>query len=128
MSFTVEQAIAAYIRLRDKKAEIEERQKEELVPIKNGMTKLENWLHAQMLKDGVDSMKKEGVGTAFLQRASSVTVKDWNAALDFIKESGEWSFLEARVSKTAVQDYLQEKGELPPGVEFKETMVVRVRR
>lgn len=124
----VDDAIAAYIKLRDKKAEMAERHKEEMGPISEGMTKLENWLHRQMLNTGVDSFKADGVGTAFLQTMSSVTVKDWTAALNSIREEEEWSLLEARVSKSAVKDYLENKGHLPPGVELSEAMVVRVRR
>jgi len=121
-------AIELYIKLRDKKTEFERKHKEELAPIKEGMEKLENWLHRHMLEEGTDSVAKRGVGTAYLQRATSVTVKDWDAALDFIVKNNEWAFLEARVSKAAVRDYLEQKGELPPGVNYTEALVVRVNR
>ena len=123
----VDQAVAAYIKLRDMKTEITRRQKEELEPINDKMDKLEAWLQRHLLASGVESMRTEE-GTAFLQTSSSVTVKDWNAALDFVKSRDEWSFLEAKFNKTAVKDFMNSTGEVPPGVEYKEFIVTRVRR
>lgn len=123
----VDDAIAAYIKLRDKKAVLEREHKEELAPIKEIMDKLEGWLQKQLLADGIESMKTN-VGTAFLQTASSATVRDWNATLEYIKEADEWGLLESRVNKTAIKDFIANKGEPPPGVEFREIIVTRVRR
>lgn len=120
-------AIAAYIKLRDKKTEIERKQKEELAPIKDAMAKIEGWLQRHLLEEGGESLKTE-FGTAFLQTATSATVRDWNATLDYIKDKDEWSLLEARVNKTAVKDFIASTGDAPPGVEFNETIVTRVRR
>lgn len=123
----VDEVVAAYVRLRDRKTEIQRRHKDELAPINEDMGKLEAWLQAQLLQQGVDSMKTKG-GTAYLQTSSSATVKDWDATLEFIKQTNDWSFLEARVNKTAVKDYIENSGEVPPGVDYNETIVVRVRR
>ena len=122
-----DEVIAAYIQLRDKKEAMKKRHKEELEPVNRSMEKIEGWLHRQLLDQGQTSMQTER-GTAFLQRETSATVKDWDSTLEFIVNNQEWSFLEARVSKAAVQDYLKTKGELPPGVNYSETILVRVRR
>jgi hypothetical protein len=123
----VDDVVAAYVKLRDAKTEMARRHKDELEPICTGMEKLENWLQKRLLEQGADSFKTKH-GTAFFQSATSATVKDWNATLDFILTNQEWSFLEARVNKTAVKDYIETTGDAPPGVDYKETLVVRVRR
>ena len=123
----VDDVVGAYVKLRDKKTEIERRHKEELAPIKENMEKLEAWLQRQLLTEGVESFKTQN-GTAFLQTASSATVRDWDATLEFIREHDEWSLLEGRVSKTAVKDYIENNGEPPPGVNFNNTIVTRIRR
>lgn len=127
MTVKVDEIVAAYIKLRDMKDATSRRHKEELAPINEKMGKLEAWLQKHLQAEGVDSMKTKA-GTAFLQSSSSATVRDWPATLDWIKEQDEWSFLEARVNKTAVKDYMESTGDIPPGVDFKTTIVTRVRR
>lgn len=123
----VDEAVAAYIGLRNKKEAMGKRHKEELAPIVDTMAKLENWLQKHLLEEGVDSMKTSE-GTAFLQRATSATVKDWDNTLAFILENEDYSLLEARVNKTAVKDFIESNGEAPPGVNFTEIIVTRVRK
>lgn len=73
-------------------------------------------------------MAAKGVGTAFLQNVTSVTTEDWDATLAWIKAQESWEFLEHRVSKTVVQDYMESTGEVPPGVRVSTEVEVRVRR
>ncbi len=127
MTTKVNQVVAAYVKLRDQKDEIKRRHKEELAPLNENMTKLERWLQKQLLDEGVESMKTDA-GTAFLQTSSSVTVRDWPATLAWIQDNDEWSLLEARVNKTAVKDFLESTGEVPPGVNYSEDIETRVRR
>jgi len=123
----VDKVIAAYVQLRDKKAEVVARQKEELAPLVDQMLKLEAWLHRELLRQGVNSFKTDN-GTAFVQTNTSVTVQDWEAALGFIISKGLWDFLEARVSKSAVADFVESHGDAPPGVSLRTEQVVRIRR
>lgn len=123
----VDDVVGAYVKLRDLKTSMERKHKEELEPIKKNMEKLENWLQGQLLAVGADSFKTTQ-GTAYFQTASSATVKEWGVTLPWIQSNDEWSFLEARVNKTAVKDYIESTGNVPPGVDYTETIVVRVRR
>ena len=123
----LDRVIAAYVKLRDAKTAMAKRHKEELSPITDKMDFLEGYLQKFLLDRNMESMRTEQ-GTAFLQRVSSATVKDWTATLAFIQKNKEWSFLDARVNKTAVKDYIEASGQIPPGVEFTEMIVTRVRR
>jgi len=123
----VDDVIAAYVTLRDKKKGVEARHKEELAPLKEQMFKLENWLHRELLAQGVSSFKTK-LGTAFVQKNTSMSVADWEETLPFIKEHDLWDFLEARVSKSAVQDYIESTKQVPPGISIRVEEVVRIRR
>lgn len=127
MAIQLDRVIGGYVKLRDMKAALVKKQKEELALIQASMDKIENYLQKYLLEANLQSVNSDA-GTAFLQHVASTTVRDWPAALDFIKANDEWSMLEARVSKTAVKDYLDEHGALPPGVEYTEAIVTRVRR
>ena len=123
----IEELVAAYVRARDKKGEITKRHKDELSPLNGIMQRLESMLQRELQLQKVNSMATDA-GTAFLQTVSSATVKDWPSTLEWIKENDEWDFLDARVNKTAVKDFIESSGEIPPGVDFSETLVTRVRR
>lgn len=91
--------IAWYIRLREQKADLEERHKQELAPIKEKMKKIEAALQKIMQEQGTKQMKS-AEGTAYLQTVSSVKVSDWDSALAWIRENERWDALERRINKT----------------------------
>lgn len=124
----VDVVIDSYLRLRKTVDEIKDRHKAELAPHNEQMQKLEAWLQMQLLKSGTSSLSAKGIGTAFLQNVTSVTVEDWQAQLEFIKQHEAWEMLEHRVSKSAVQDYITATGNIPPGLSVKNDVEVRIRK
>jgi len=124
---TVEDVVRGYVKLRDQKNAMKKTQAEELRPINEKMTLLENWLMRDMQTRKVESEKTKE-GTAYLSTISSCSVKDRDAMLDFIKKHEMWDLFENRISKSVVKDYLEDNGELIPGVSLEETRVVRIRR
>lgn len=123
----VEDVVRGFVKLRDKKNEIKRRHSEELAPINEKMATLEAWLQRDLLNRKVQS-QKTAAGTAYLSTDARATVKDRDAYLDFVREKEMWDLLENRVSKTVVRDYLEETGEVVPGVHYEVSQVVRVRR
>lgn len=127
MSLTVDQVVAAYIKLRDKKASLEavvQKQTEELVA---QMTKLETWLREQASAQGVTSFKTPH-GTAFLTTVDYAQVADWDAVLDFVRKNDAYDMLERRVSKRAVRSYIDENKAVPDGITYGTRLEVNVRR
>jgi len=124
---TVDEVVKGYIKLRDKKNEIKKEQAEELRPLTEKMMLLENWLQRDLMTRGVESERTKE-GTAFMSTVASATVKDRDALFEFVKENEMWDLLENRVSKSVVRDYLEDTGEVVPGVNYEVTKVVRVRR
>lgn len=124
---TVDEVVKGYIKLRDRKNQMKKDQVEEVRPITEKMTLLENWLLRDLQTRGVQS-QKTAEGTAFVSTVSAATVKDRDALFKFVKDNDMYDLLENRVSKSVVADYLEETGEVVPGVNYQQTQVVRIRR
>jgi hypothetical protein len=127
MSFTVEQVVETYLRLRRKKEAIENETKEKVADLKTKMTKLESWLMQKADDDGVTSFKTPA-GTAFVTTTDFANVADWDAVLTFIKENDAFDMLEKRVSKTAVRAHMDETGDVPPGITYGSKIGINVRK
>lgn len=127
MAVNVADVISAFIKLRDDIDAMEKRQKEELKPLREKLGKCEIWLQNQIQLAGLQSLKSDK-GTAFLHEVQTVSVPDWDMTRKFIQDKDMWDLLDRRVSKSAVLDYIETYGEVPPGVNVVRTKLVRVRR
>lgn len=119
--------IQRYLQLRRLIQEKEANHKEIMAPLLQLRGQLEGALLTYLNDNQIDSTRSEH-GTAFKQTASSVTVHDWQATLDYIKQHQLWELLEARVSKSAVLNMLDEKDETVPGVNISQISLLRVRQ
>lgn len=119
----IDAIVAHYVSLRDQKAEIEARQREELAPINRDMELIEKALLKLMQAQGVESVRTPS-GTPYIAKHTSCKVQDWDALLSYIRENDEWDLLERRVSKTA---FLAGDAKAP-GVFVTDTLAVNVRR
>lgn len=124
---TVDQVIAAYMKLRDKKSQIEAETKEKVKQVKASMEKLEAWIKEKADQDGVTSFKTKH-GTAFLTTTDFAGVENWDDVIEFIKINDAYDMLEKRVSKTAVRGYIKSKNEVPPGINYGTRLDVNVRK
>ena len=118
----IDKIIGRYVALRDQKAEVEARHKEELAPLRRQMEVLEAGLHKLMHDQGVKQLKGAH-GTAFIKEDVSAKVSDWQPCLQAIIEQERWDMLERRVNKTQVMD----EGDWP-GVTITRRQTVNVRR
>ena len=115
MDVTVEQVVAAYMKLRDKKKAIEAEADNKVQEIVQKMEKFETWIREKATEQGVTSFKTNA-GTAFLTTVDFANVADWDAVLSFIKTNEAYDMLERRISKTAVRSYIEAHKEVPAGV------------
>lgn len=127
-SVPVGKIIEGYLKLRAKKDAMKERHKAEMAPLNDMETKLEAALLAHLNIANVSSMAHKGIGTVFKTVVVSVTVEDWPATIEWIRQNGAWEFLERRVSKQVVQDFAEQHNEIPPGVKMDSKDEVRVRK
>ena len=158
MAYTVDQVIAQYIKLRDQKAELAAKHKDELAPLSTAMDAMEAWLLAKLNADGVESFKT-AEGTAFKARTASVSMsdpvtfksfilapaiqafKDYFMALGFELEPNDldhlnmllndyplWSLTDLRAAKKGIQEYIEEKQLPVPGVSVTPILNINIRR
>ena len=123
----VDEIVARYIALRDKKAEIKAKYDAEVEAIDAAMNRVENYLLKLMTELGVESIRTSA-GTPYVSRRTSATVADWDAFLDWVQRNGEWPMLERRANKTVVQSWRDEHNDLPPGLNWREERVVNIKR
>ena len=127
MSTKIDDVVAKYIQIRDKKDALTKEHKAQVAVLDEAMKRIEMFLLQALDAQGVESYNTQS-GTAFKTRRSSATVDDWERMLQYVKETDRWDFLEKRVNKTAVQEFRDEFDDLPPGVKWREDTVVQVRR
>jgi hypothetical protein len=122
------EAVQMYISLRDRKAEMKAEFDAQVATVQEKMDKLEAKLLEVFNKTGTDSVKTP-FGTAYTTVRTSVTAADRDAFMSFVRANEEWSLLEVRPSKTAVEQFrAANDNEVPPGLNIREERVVNVRR
>lgn len=138
-NYTVEELVSAYVKIRDKKAELKAQFMEQQRPYDEALRKIEVEMLDKLRTAGVESMKT-AAGTAYKSIRSSVVVADRAAFLDFIVEgateairngadaTSAFDYLDIKANKTAVEDHLSQTNELPPGVDIRREEVVGFRR
>lgn len=126
-TMTANEMIDAFVKLRDRKDDIEKRHKIELAPINDMMKTLEAYLLESMRAGKLTSVRGSS-GTAYKVLRTSARVSDWLAVMAYIREHDAWDLLEHRVSKLAVQAIIEETQAPIPGVETSQEEGVNVRR
>jgi len=112
------QLMDAYVRLRDKKSQLEAKHKETLKPINELMGRIEKELMTILKQQGVTSTATAN-RTAFIDPKVTYKIEDWSALQAFIDAQPadlRYYYLERRPSKAAFDAYLEDNGKLPPGV------------
>lgn len=124
----INEAVSLYIRLRDQKAQMKAQYEEAVAPLQEKMNKLEAKLLEVFNQTGLDSVKTE-FGTAYATVRSTANVADPDAFMNYVKSHEEWSLLEVRARKGAIEEFrAANDNELPPGVNLREERVVNIRR
>lgn len=133
MSLNIDQLVAKYVELRDRKTAIEKKAEADKAELTKIMDAIEGKIKEQMHQLGVKSMKTDH-GTPYISYKESATVADWDVLLPHILETENYDLLERRVSKTAVKTFMEEDrhgnytNPPPPGVNFVRVETINVRR
>ena len=124
---TFESVIAAYRKTRDEEIPA---LNDKVSLLKEVQQKREDWLAAQLTKQGVDNVKIKGVGMALFSTKDSCTVADRTSLMDWVQQDVEnrLSFLAASVVKDQVRTYIDENQVPPPGVNYQTFKKLEVRK
>lgn len=123
----LDELVGKYIQLRDMKAKFKAEYEAKVAKVETLLGKVEDRLLEVMNANGLEAVPTDA-GTAYKAIRTSVTTADKEVFMNFIRESDEWPLLEVRPSKPAVEKYLEDHAELPPGVNMSRTTQVNVRR
>lgn len=125
----LDQLVASYIRLRDKKSAL----KKDLEGKTEKIDLLLKDMEAAILKTfndtGQESARTE-FGTAYKSVRTSASVASREDFLGWVLTDPDDrnSFLDVRANKTAVEQFRAANDDLPPGLNWREEVVVGVRR
>ena len=123
----VDSLVEKYVQLRDKKASIKKEYDEKVAKYDEAMSKVEAVLLKHFEETGAESVKT-GSGTAYKSSRTSATVADWDSFFEYVKGNELWHFLEHRANKKAVEEFKNEHQDIPPGLNWREEVVVNIRR
>lgn len=119
--------VAAYVRVRDMKRELEAKHDAELKPLNDDLAQLSGALREFMEKSGSDGIKTEA-GTCYLTTRYSASLADPSMFMRFVVDNDRFDLLDKKANATAVKDYVAETGHLPPGCNLNAMMTVGVKR
>lgn len=122
--------VKKYIALRDKKAALAAEYKAKTDKIDTVLDAAERAILAEFNDTGISSAKTDS-GTAYKVIRTSAKVADANSFFDFVAQDfvNNRSFLENRVSKSAVEQYIEDHGgDLPPGVTVSRFATINIKR
>jgi len=119
--------VRVYIKMREARSALKREFEQRDADLKEKMSRIEAALIAGLSETGADSVRTNS-GTVFTTEVSRASVADWSALADWIVQNNAVEFLEQRVKSTAVSEYMEQTGELPPGVNLHRERVVRIRK
>jgi hypothetical protein len=114
---TLDQVMSRHFELTDEMAIIAARHKTELGPLAEELNLVDSYIKAEMTKAGMQQCKT-AVGQAFFTTKDSVTVRDWDAVVAYIKGNDAWHLLNHAVAKNACKEFIETNNAPPPGVEY----------
>lgn len=152
---TPDKLINAYVKIRDKIKKDEADFKKHKSAMEKQQSLIEGQLLKILDRQKVKSIRTD-FGTAYKDKKEFTGVEDWEEFLGFLVDScldcinlenyqdecqdrkqlrkeildnAKWHFLNKSVSKTAILDHIKENdGEIPAGLKYESTNVVKVRK
>jgi len=122
-----DELVQLYIGLRDRRAKRKADFNNADAEDKERQAKIEALLMKKMAESGDEAVRTKA-GTAYRTTRTTASMADWDAFLAYVKEHDAWELLTHSVSKDGVSQHLAANDELPPGVNWREEIVVNVRR
>lgn len=123
----VDELVKLYVAFRDRRSVRTKEYDTADAQDKAKLEKLEGRLLALFAASGLESSRTQ-FGTAYKTKVSYASVGDKDVFMQHVKDNGAFDLLDVRVNKTNVMQHLAEGEELPPGVNWREEIHIRVNR
>lgn len=122
-----ETVIQAYVKLRESRSTLKKEYDNADLALKEKMDKLEVWLMSNMKAMNATQIGST-YGTAYQQTVFKGNCSDWPTFWNWLAENGRFDMMEKRISTKTIQEYYQESGEMPPGINVSPELRVVVRK
>jgi hypothetical protein len=119
--------VEQFVELRDEIKRIEDEQKKQLAPYKETLEQLNSVLLAHLNDVGADSVSS-AAGTVYRKERKSASIADKTAFWAWVVANADWDLIDVKANATAVEEFAEKNGSLPPGVNFTAKHDVGVRR
>ena len=124
----IEAKVAAFVAMRDAKAEINQAAKDAVADLDLQMDEIRRSLLDTAKELNVDSMKTSA-GTFFRTVKTRYWTSDWEEMHTYVVDNACPEFLEKRLNQGAVKDFLEANPDAKlPGLQVESEYVVNVRR
>jgi len=128
MSENVEELVAKYIDLRDKKKAVQEEADLKVAAIDEEMKEISSVLLERCKDIGADSIRT-GLGTVIRSVKARYWTSNWDALYDTIVDNDAFGLLEKRIHQSNMKSFLEENPDLhPEGLNVDKEYAITVRR
>ena len=128
MDVPIEQIVATYIKLRDKRDMMYQDFKDKTAQIEEDMQTLKHKLVEISKETGVTSFSSPA-GIAYRTVKNRYWTNDWGSFYNFMQEHGAMGLLEKRIHQTSMKEFLDDNPEVhPPGLHVDSEYEITVRR
>jgi hypothetical protein len=128
MDVPIEQIVATYIKLRDKRDMMYQDFKDKTAQIEEDMQTLKHKLVEISKETGATSFSSPS-GIAYRTVKNRYWTNDWGSFYNFMQEHGAMGLLEKRIHQTSMKEFLDENPEVhPPGLHVDSEYEITVRR
>jgi hypothetical protein len=122
----INEALKAFNAIEDKRDEIRTKYESQDSKLKAARDQVEQFMLQEMKAMGLDAYSVPGEGVANVRVKRRFGGADWSLIWDFVVENKCPNMLQKRLLDTAVQQYLEETGNLPPGINTEAKTVIVV--
>jgi len=124
---TTPMLVARYVELRDALAQLKTAYDAKRDVLVDAQDAISTELDLRMNQAGLSSMKTDS-GTVSRKMTRKIAMRDSGEFMRFIRAKGLPELLQARVSSTAVEDYVRDGNQLPDGLGYDDAITISVRR
>ena len=127
-SLNAEQLVSVYIKMRDKRQQLQREYDEADGRIKEQQDAVTQALLEICKEQGAEGLRTPA-GSVFRTVKTRYWTSDWSSMKEFIKEHDAFELLEQRVHQTNMKSFLEENPDkLPPGLNVDSKYSITVRR
>lgn len=125
---SIDKLTKAYVKIREKRAEISSKFKEEDENLVSQLDKIKKALLDYCKEHGVESVRTNA-GLVYKSTRSRYWTSDWESMYKFVLHHGVPEFFDKRLNQTNVRQFLEENPDiLPEGLNVDSEFTISVRR